>query len=379
MVADPRLFLVAGEPSGDRLGAALLADIGKRTGYVARGVGGEAMQAEGLKPIFDMADLSVMGFTDVVFALPRILNRLRRTVAAALAFAPDAVILIDNQVFSAMAAARLRRAGYRGALFLYVAPSVWAWKPERAKKLKPVFDEVLAVLPFEPKVMAELSGPPTSFVGHPAESLIDEARKPIRSGPVVLLPGSRGGELKRHLPLFRGVVTRLASHEAVTGFVMPTLAHLTDRLAAETQDWPAAVEIVTTAEARRSAFSGAVAALAGAGTVTLELALMDVPSVGTYVPDFLQMRAYRRWGQPLIGLPNIILGEPVVPEIPPGEGHAERVSTELNRLIEDEDARQHQRDGFARVRDQIVNGLPGTGRASAAERVLARLRPALGH
>ncbi len=377
MAADPRLFLVAGEPSGDRLGGALLADLGRTTGFVARGVGGEAMQAEGLTPIFEMADLSVMGFTDVIFALPRILNRLSRTVSAALAFAPDAVILIDNQVFSAMAAARLRRAGYRGALLLYVAPSVWAWKPERATKLAPLFDEVLAVLPFEPKVMAELGGPPTSFVGHPAEQLIGTARQPLTKGRVALLPGSRGGELKRHLPLFREVVARLASHGAITGFVMPTLAHLSDRLAAETRDWPAPVEIVTTPEARRTAFSDAVAALAGAGTVTLELAMMDVPSVGTYIPDFLQMRAYKRWGRPMIGLPNIIAGEAIVPEIPPGEGHADRVSSAIIELVEDEGARQRQLEGYARVRDQIVNGLPDTGRVAAASRILARLRPAL--
>ena len=188
---------------------------------------------------------------------------------------------------------------------------------------------------------------------------------------MVLLPGSRGGELKRHLPLFREIATRLATHEAVTGFVIPTLAHLSERLAAETRDWPVPVEIVSTAEARRTAFSGAVAALVSAGTVTLEVAMMDVPSAGTYVPDFLQMRAYRRWGQPLIGLPSIILGEEVVPEVLPGERHAERVSTEIIRLIEDEAARQHQLDGFARVRDQIVNGLPGIGRQSAALRVLA--------
>lgn len=377
MAADPRLFLVAGEPSGDRLGGALLADLVETTGFVARGVGGEAMQAHGLTPIFDMADLSVMGFTDVILALPRILNRLRRTVGAALAFAPDAVILIDNQVFSAMAAARLRRAGYRGALFLYVAPSVWAWKPERAKKLRPLFDEVLAVLPFEPKVMAELGGPPTSFVGHPAERLIDVARKPVRQGHVVLLPGSRSGELRRHLPLFREVAARLQTHHAITGFVMPTLSHLSDRLAAETKDWPVPIEIVSTPEARRAAFSGAVAALAGAGTVTLELAMMDVPSVGTYVPDFLQMRAYKRWGKPMIGLPNIILGEAVVPEVAPGERHAERVSAEIIRLVENDGARQRQLDGYARVREEIVNGLPEAGRASAAARVLARLRPAL--
>ncbi len=373
MAADLKLFLVAGEPSGDRLGGALLAELGETVRLEARGVGGIEMQAHGLKPLFDMSELSVMGFVDVMLALPRILMRLGQVVRAALRFAPDAVILIDNQVFSRMAAERLRRAGYRGAIFLYVAPSVWAWKPERAARLAPLVDEVLAVLPFEPKVMAELGGPPTFFVGHPAERLIDPGHVPAARGPVALLPGSRRGELARHLPLFAEVVARLAEHPAVSGFVLPSLPHLQDPLRAATANWAAPIDIVTTTEARRQAFARSVAALAGAGTVTLELAMMDVPTIGTYIPDWLQMRAYRRWGRPLIGLPNIVLGEVLVPEIAPGADHARRVAAELVHLLDDEAARQRQLKGFAEVRDEIVNGLPGIGRESAAARILARL------
>ncbi|MBU1175391.1 MAG: lipid-A-disaccharide synthase [Alphaproteobacteria bacterium] len=369
---DLRVFLIAGEPSGDRLGGALLAELKRSVSVAARGVGGADMLAEGLEPLFDMADLSVMGFMDVFAALPRLLWRLGQVVRAALAFQPDAVVFIDNQVFSQMAAARLRRSGYRGAVFLFVAPSVWAWKPERARSIAPLFDEVLAVLPFEPGVMAELGGPPTTYVGHPAERLIGAGGARKDTGLVALLPGSRGGELRRHLPVFRDAVARLAGHPAITGFVMPTLPHLGARLAAQTTGWAAPVDIVTASEARRAAFAHAIAALAGVGTITLELAMMDVPMVGTYVPDWLQMRAYRRWGRPLVALPNIVLSTPLVPEIAPGEGHAARVAEAVTRLIGDAAACQAQRDGFARVRDQIVNGLPGTGRQSAAGRILAR-------
>jgi lipid-A-disaccharide synthase len=373
VVSGVKLFIVAGEPSGDRLGGALLAEISKTIACDTRGVGGPELLSQGLKPLFDMSELSVMGFVDVIAALPRVLWRLGHVIKAARDFAPDAVILIDNQVFSQMAAARLRRAGYRGRIFLYVAPSVWAWKPERARKIAPLFDEVLAVLPFEPQVMADLGGPPTSFVGHPAEQLIDPARAPLDNGLVALLPGSRSGELRRHLPLFKKVVERLGGHPNVEGFLLPTLGHLRQRIEAETKNWPAPVEVVTSPEDRHDGFSRSVVALAGAGTVTLELAMMDVPMVGTYVPDWLQMRAYKRWGKPLIGLPNIILGEALVPEIAPGAGHAERLTAELVHLLDDPDARARQRAGYARVRDEIVNGLPGVGRTSAAARILAGL------
>ena len=134
MTSDLRLFIVAGEPSGDRLGGALLSELAEHAQVQARGVGGAEMLAAGLEPIFDMSELSVMGFTDVFLALPRLLTRLGQTVRAALSFAPDVIVLIDNKVFSQMAAARLRRAGFTGAILLYVAPSVWAWKPDRAKK-----------------------------------------------------------------------------------------------------------------------------------------------------------------------------------------------------------------------------------------------------
>ena len=119
-------------------------------------------------------------------------------------------------------------------------------------------------------------------------------------------------------------------------------------------------------------FAHAVIALAGAGTVTLELAMMDVPMVGTYVPDWLQMRAYRRWGKPLIGLPNIILGKRLVPEIEPGTDHAARVLSEAMRLLDDDDARAGQRAGFAELRRQIIEGLPDIGRQNAAERYSSR-------
>jgi lipid-A-disaccharide synthase len=169
-------------------------------------------------------------------------------------------------------------------------------------------------------------------------------------------------------------VARLAGHPAITGFVLPTLPHLEDRLATETADWAAPIDIVTTSEARREAFGAAVAALASTGTVTLELALMDVPFACTYVPDFLLMRAYKRWGRPMVGLPNIILGEEFVPEVPPDQPeYASRLAETLTDLLDNPETRAAQRQGFEKIRQQIVHGLPEMGRSSAASRILERL------
>lgn len=374
MVPDLKLFIVAGEPSGDRLGAALISGLKAKSNLSLRGVGGHAMADEGLQSLFDMSDLSVMGFVDVFFALPRVLRRLGEVVRAALAYSPDAVVLIDNQVFSQMVAARLRRAGYSGRIYLYVAPSVWAWKPDRARKIAPIYDEVFAVLPFEPRSMSQLGGPPTSYVGHPAESLITSVPQDRSRGLVALLPGSRAGELRRHLPVFREIASQLQSHNAVDGFVIPTLPHLRERIEQEVSSWTVAVEVVTGADARRQAFEQSIVALAGAGTVTLELALMDVPMVGTYVPDWFQMRAYKRWGRPLVLLPNIVLSRALVPEIEPGQGHAARVVEAVRHLLDSKDARAAQRAGFAELKRQFVDGLPEIGRADAAERILSTVR-----
>lgn len=369
------LVLVAGEPSGDRLGAALIADLRQRVSLRLTGVGGPLMGAKGLKSLFDMGELSVMGFADVIKALPRLLWRVHYITRAALKACPDAIVLIDSQVFSTLVARRLRKAGYRGPIFLYVSPSVWAWKPERAAKLAPVFDEILAVLPFEPRVMSELGGPLTTYVGHPAEHLI-QPNPPTRETrhTLVLLPGSRAGELSRHLPLFAEIVAGMASNPAITHYALPTLPRWRDRLLSETASWPVDVDVVTGSAEREIAFAGAAAAIASAGTVTLELALMDVPMIGVYVPDRLQMRAFKRWGKPRIALPNIILDQDLVPEIEPGPDLARQAGAALTELLTNPEAAARQRAGFTEIRQQILIGLPETGRQNAADRILHHLR-----
>ena len=368
------IFILAGEPSGDRIGGDLLRRLNSRVEYIASGIGGNDMTGEGLTSSYPMSDLSVMGFADVIMRLPLLLWRNWQTARQILREKPDIVVLIDSQVFSSMLAARLRKAGFMAPILLYVAPAVWAWKPERAPKLAKLFDEVLAVLPFEPEFMDKLKGPKTSYVGHPALA-IDELPfdNSDAAGLVALLPGSRLGEIRRHMPLFRKLAERLSSHSKVSGFILPTLPHLQEALREEVATWNAAVEIVVGREARTRALANTRAAIVTAGTVTLELALSGIPMVGTYIPDKRLMHHYEKAGRPMIALPNIILGHRIIPEIAPDEAMADALYSATTTLLEDDLARTAQLEAFRDMRALMEAGAELAPRQDPVDRVLAYL------
>lgn len=365
-----KLFILAGEASGDRIAADLVARLRQRVPLALSGVGGHELEALGLRSLFPMRDLAVMGVTDVLMRLPLLLWRIEQTARAIRAGRPDIVVLVDAQDFSRLLAKRLKRLGYDGKLILYVAPSVWARAPGRAAKLRPLFEEVLAVLPFEPAVMQCLQGPPTNYVGHPAlgERLVREM--PER-GLLILLPGSRDGELRRHLPLFRTVLAELGQHPAIDGVVIPTLPSLQERLMREVADWPVPVEIVSERIERAGIYSNAVMALAVSGTVTLELALAQVPMVVTYVLDRTQARIYASHGRPPVSLPNIILGRTAVPELVQATPDAGAMLREVRALLDDKKARQDQMTAFGELASVMETGDAGFPRQDPADRVLA--------
>jgi lipid-A-disaccharide synthase len=367
-----RLFILAGEASGDRLGASLVEAL-RRDGPVAlMGVGGPDLQGQGLNSIFPMDDLAVMGWSDVLKSLPLLLWRAHQTRRAIERLKPDVAVFIDAQVFSKVVAGRLARRGSPVPRLLYVAPSVWAWGPERALALRPLFDAVLAVLPFEPPIMARLGGPPTHYVGHPAlERMPFRAVSPPK-GPLLLLPGSRKGELRRHLPLFRALAPSLARHPAVTELVLPTLPGLVGALEAEVAGWGVPVRIVTGRD-RDAPMAEAIAALAVSGTVTLELALAGIPMVVTYAADPGQAKRYQSLGhdQP-IALPNIISGATLVPEIrylePPDPA---RLSAAITALLDQPEARTAQIASFRALRGLMQKGAPEAPLMQAAPLVRA--------
>ncbi|SMQ64465.1 lipid-A-disaccharide synthase [Devosia lucknowensis] len=374
-MSDPlRLFILAGEPSGDRIGADLVARLRSRVSLTLSGVGGDDLASQGLVSLYPMSDLAVMGVTDVLVNLPRLLWRLEQTARAILAAQPDVVVLVDAQDFSRLLAAKLRKRGYRGSLILYVAPSVWARHPERAARLRPLFDAVLAVLPFEPAVMEKLSGPRTRYVGHPALAEVLPPRDPVQCGPLVLLPGSRSGELRRHMPILAAVAKDVAASPSVSEFVIPTLPRLRARLEAETAAWPVPVRIVDNRADRRALYASAVSALCVSGTVTLELALARVPMAVIYALDRHQARVFDKLGRPAVSLPNIILGRNVVPEIVAAPLSAAGVSHALADLLDNKKARQDQIAAFDELVDVMEAGIPPHLRQDPAEQVLSILR-----
>jgi lipid-A-disaccharide synthase len=373
-MAEPlKLFILAGEPSGDRIAADLVRRLRQRGPVELSGVGGGELTGEGLASLYPMEDLSVMGISDVLRRLPLLLWRVEQTARAILKKRPDITVLVDAQEFSLRVAKRLRRGGLKKPVLLYVAPSVWARHPERAKALKPFFDEVLAVLPFEPAVMARLEGPVTRYVGHPA--LAETLESPlVRTGrKIALLPGSRPGELRRHLPLLRSAAEKLAARGDVDGFYLPTLPALAQALAAEVAGWSVPVRVIGDRAERLALYAETALALTCAGTAALELALAGVPMVVTYVMDGAQARKFDEFGRPPVGLPNIILGETVTPEVIFDGIDVEKLIEPATSLLDFPAERLAQTKAFARLTLLMEQGTADAPREDPADRVLANL------
>ncbi|MCC6949095.1 MAG: lipid-A-disaccharide synthase [Bradyrhizobiaceae bacterium] len=360
------IFLVAGEASGDALGGPLMAALKARlSGNVRfRGVGGASMQAEGLQSLYPMEDLTVMGFDAVLAKLPLIFRRLRQTAAAVAATAPDLLILIDSPDFNMRLGKRVRRALPDLAIVKYVSPTVWAWRPGRAAAMRPVFDHVLALFPFEPAVHEKLGGPPCTYVGHPLlerlhelrPSAADEAARAAEPPVVLVLPGSRRTEIKRLSPVFGETLARLAEAHRGIEFVLPTLPYRAAEVASAIESWRVKPKVVVSEAEKLSAFRRARAALAASGTVTLELALAHVPTVAGYRVSALEAPILRRViRSPSVILPNLILGENVVPEFHQETCTAENLFATLLPLL-DGPARQRQLEAFARLDDAMAIG-----------------------
>ncbi|MGA7310798.1 MAG: lipid-A-disaccharide synthase, partial [Pseudolabrys sp.] len=286
------IFLVAGEESGDRLGAALIAALRQRTQGQVRvsGVGGAHMIAEGVPSLFPLGDLAIMGFTEIPARLPKIFRRIRETADAIVSAKPDMLVIVDSPEFTHRVARRVRARAPEIPIVDYVCPSVWAWRSSRARAMRAYVDHVLALLPFEPKVMADLGGPPCSYVGHPLAERIDELRpkdldKRLRltDPPLLLvLPGSRTGEVRRMAPVFGAALARVAEQFGAIEAVVPAVPRLADTVRAEIASWAVPARVITDADEKIEAFRTARAALTKSGTSTLELAISGVPMVAAY-------------------------------------------------------------------------------------------------
>ena len=370
----PHVFLVAGEESGDRLGAALIAAIRQRTQGNVRfsGAGGAHMAAEGVPSIFPLGELAIIGFAAIVASLPKILRRIRETADAVIAANPDVLVIIDSPEFTHRVARRVRARAPDIPVVDYVCPSVWAWRSGRARAMRGYIDHVLALLPFEPKVLSELDGPPCSYVGHPLIERVGDLRpngleERLRmAGPPLLLvmPGSRGGELRRMAPVFGEAVARLAERFGDIEVVVPAVDRLTDAARSATASWRVPTRVVSDAGEKHEIFRSARAALTKSGTSTLELALAGVPMVAAYkVPLIEELAARLLINVPSAILTNLVLGENVVPELLQRACTAERLFALLLPLLSDTPERRRQVEAFARL-----DGIMEIGSAKPSER-----------
>lgn len=379
------IFLVAGEESGDRLGAALIAALRQRTQGQVRvsGVGGAHMIAEGVPSLFPLGDLAIMGFTEIPARLPKIFRRIRETADAIVSAKPDMLVIVDSPEFTHRVARRVRARAPEIPIVDYVCPSVWAWRSSRARAMRAYVDHVLALLPFEPKVMADLGGPPCSYVGHPLAERIDELRpkdldKRLRltDPPLLLvLPGSRTGEVRRMAPVFGAAIARVAEQFGAIEAVVPAVPRLADTVRAEIASWRVPARVITDADEKIEAFRTARAALTKSGTSTLELAISGVPMVAAYrVPLIEELAARLLVNVPSVILANLVLGENVVPEFLQRDCTPDRLAKALVPLLADTPERRQQIEAFARL-DAIMDAGKGSPSDRAAAVVLDLLDP----
>jgi lipid-A-disaccharide synthase len=377
------IFIVAGEHSGDLLGGRLMAAMAERSPVplVFSGVGGEAMERERLRSLFPLSDVAVMGPLAILARLPKLVKRVYQVVDAAIAAQPDLVIIIDSPEFTHPIAKRIRKRMPNVPIVDYVSPSVWAWRPGRAKKMRPYVDHLLALLPFEPAAHARLGGPACSYVGHSMIERLpwidsldpqDLARRYGISGdkPVLaVLPGSRPAEVRRLMQPFGETVHRLMAARGGLDVIIPAVPAVRGLIEEGLETWPVRPHLIEGDEDKFRAFRLADAALAASGTVTLELALAGTPMAVAYRVDAVAARLRFLLKVPSVVLANLVLGENAFPEFIQEDCDSAKLCAALLPLLADSPERRRQQQALTKIRSKMV--LPeGTPSQRAADTVL---------
>ncbi|APX11313.1 lipid-A-disaccharide synthase [Tateyamaria omphalii] len=383
-----KVFVIAGEPSGDALGGALMAGLKQEAQEVTfDGIGGPLMQAQGLVSRFDMSELSVMGIAEVLPKYRHLKRRIAETVRAIIDQKPDVLITIDSPDFS-LRVAKLVKAGSEIRTVHYVAPTVWAWRPGRAKKMAAMVDHVLALFPFEPPYM-EAEGMACDFVGHPAatvprasvaETAAFRARHGLRDADPLLLvlPGSRRGEIKRMAPTFGVALGWLARKRPNMKMVLPAAGAVAPLVREAVAKWPVSPLVLdptgqdpdAAASEKRIAFGAADVALATSGTVSLELAAAGTPMVSAYDLHWLSRAIISRMVTTDTGsLINHVSETRVVPEVVGKDFTVDNVVAAMEGLLADPSA---QRDAMELTMDLLGRGGADPG-LRAARAVLMRM------
>ena len=362
--AEPlRLFLIAGEHSGDALGAKLIEGLRALSPRPLKlqGVGGELMAEQGCPSLFPLAEIAVMSPLDVLPRLPGIWRRIRQSLTAVIAQDPATLVILDSPEFTHQVAKRVRRVRPDIPIVDYVSPSVWAWRPGRARKMRRYVDHILAILPFEPEAHRRLGGPPCSYVGHPLVEKLDwlqhldpealRRRLGIATDRAVLvvLPGSRTSEVKRLIAPFGDALRRLQAEAGPFEVILPAVSSVRALIEQGLASWPLTPHIVSGEADKFASLKLARAALAASGTVTLELAFAGTPMVVAYRSDPLATSLRFLLIAHSVVLPNLILGENVFPELLNQECNGERLGAALLPLMRGGAERDRQLAGMARV------------------------------
>ena len=374
-----KVFVIAGEPSGDKLGGALMAGLRQLVPDVTfLGVGGDDMSVQGLDSLFPMSDLSVMGLAEVLPRIRLLRARIRETAAALARAAPDVVITIDSPDFCLRVLKLARAAQPALRVVHYVAPSVWAWRPKRAARMAPLVDHVLALLPFEPPLM-HAAGMSCEFVGHPVvaeqrATAADVAQfRAGHDGALVLaLPGSRRGEIARLAPRF-GQALALALPQTAR-VVVPTVRAQADFMRAQVAKWPLHAEVLDDSTTKRAAFAAADVALAASGTVSLELAANDTPMVIAYdMAPLTRFLARRLIKLDTVTLVNLVSDTRAIPEFLGHDCQPERMAAALRQLLDSPDARAAQHSAMSLSMARLGQGgmPPGLRAAHSVLRFMA--------
>jgi lipid-A-disaccharide synthase len=351
--------MIAGEPSGDLLGQGLIRALRARAPDVEMlGVGGEAMRRENFDSLFPMNEISLMGVLPVLANLPNLLKRIDQTARAVIAARPDALVLIDSPDFTHRVAKRVRKVLPDLKIVNYVGPTVWAWRPGRAKRMRAYVDLILAIFPFEPEAHLRLGGPRCLYIGHPVIERAaqlrgdDEAKK---SGPVLVLPGSRASVVQRMGVPFGEAIARLNAAHPGLEYILPTATSVVEKVRAMIAEWPVKPRVVVDDAEKYAAFRAARAALAASGTVALELAMSRTPAIVAYqIPKIEEFFARRLIQVSMVSLPNLIIGEKAYPEYLQDEANGALLAERLAEIIEDSPERRRQLAALSLLRERIA-------------------------
>ena len=351
------LYIIAGESSGDLIGARFLQALPNE--IEMHGIGGPLMESAGLSSLFPMQEIALMGFAEVLPHIFRLKRRIKETVLDILKKQPDVVVTIDSPVFTFRVAKQLRESGYTGKLVHYVAPSVWAYKPERAAKTAALFDMLLVIFPFEPPYFTK-HGLATEYVGHPIPwEWRDAANQPAfnkTEGSFLLgmLAGSRKGEVNRHLPIFKNTVELLLEEIPNLEVMLPVRPHLAEHVRSSIADWPVKTHIIEGDDNKQSAFKACDMILAKSGTVSVECAMAGVPTITTYRANPISAWMVKRMIQiPFVNLINITANQPIIPELLQEECTAKNLAAAILSLHSDEAAQQQQLKASAEVLEKL--------------------------